>query len=247
MLKKCILGFVAATVSLSAYAGGIEHAPIASAKHMQPASNGLYVGLQAGYVEHDGFNRLSKPGSAMNNDRLALYSKEQGSIGARLFAGYLLNSFVGLELGAGTYGSQKLTQANLKVGLSAKNTPYNVRTSAQFGVDADIVGRLPLSDAWAVFAKAGIAAVNFKTKGIDGNALDNAGREKVTHWNWMPRAELGFSYAITQKIAVTATYAYYFGINGSKTLEANPNTSKTDYSKLSPSFGLAAIGLVYSF
>lgn len=246
MIKKYITGLAVSAISVSAFAGGIEHAPLAPVSSVKKQA-GVYVGAQLGYVEHDAFNNVAEPGVGMNNDRLAVYSKEQSSFGVRFYAGHLFNQYVGLELGAGTYGAQKFAQLNSKAGQSASATPYNVRTTARLGFDLDVVGRLPMTDRFYAFMKAGMAAVDFASKALNGGSLDNAGRKKVSHWNWMPRAEAGLGYSITSCVVVTVSYAHYFGVNGSATLVANPNTGLTDYSKLSPSFGLVAVGMTYRF
>lgn len=246
MLKKGLLLIAATAASVSAFAGGLDQAPAAA---QQDAAH-VYVGAQVGYVAHYGIDKKAKLANGVYSN-YAAYSKEQGDFGARVFAGYMLDKYMGLELGAGTFGSAKYAvDGSVLNGVSAKGTPNDIRSAAVVGFDASVVGNLPVTEDMFAFAKAGMAIVDFKTKAINGYVLnsDETSSSSVTHWNWMPRAELGLGYHVASNMAVTVSYAHYFGINGSETIkDSTKQASKVSYKNFGPSFGVAAVGLTYSF
>lgn len=236
MLKKGLLLIAASAVSVSAFAGGMDQTPAAQ---MNDAH--AFAGAQVGYVAHYGFDKKSKIVNNATTER-SVFTKEQGSFGARVFAGYMFSKYFGLELGAGTFGSQKYA---MNTNVSAKNAAYNIRTNALVGFDADLVGNVAVSNDVFVFAKAGMAIVDFRTKGYSSDLSQT--EKSVTNWNWMPRAELGLGYNVTKNVALTVSYAHYFGINSAKTIKNGSTTVKKDFNKFGPSFGVAAVGLTYSF
>jgi OOP family OmpA-OmpF porin len=246
MLKKGLLLIAATAVSVSAFAGGLDQAPAAAP---QKDVAHAYAGAQLGYVAHYGFDKAAKLTNGVYNN-YAAYTKEQGDFGARVFAGYMFDKYMGVELGAGTFGSQKFAiDGSVSNGVSAKGTQNDIRSTAVVGFDASVVGNMPVTEQMFVFAKAGMALVDWKTKAINGYALDaqSSNGTSVSHWNWMPRAELGLGYDITSDMAVTVSYAHYFGINGSKSIKDGADTGKISYKTFGPSFGMAAVGLTYSF
>lgn len=243
MLKKALLLVAASAVSVSAFAGGLDQAPATAPVNDAHA----YAGAQVGYVAHYGFD---KAGKSDTNGPLTFntYSKDQGSFGARVFAGYMFDKFLGVELGAGTFGAQNAA-INLPVGgvTTAKGTEYGIHTRALVGFDADVVGNLALTDSMFAFAKAGMALVDFNTKDDTNGVIAGDDSLNVTNWNWMPRAELGLGYNLTKSMAVTVSYAQYFGIDRSTTVRSDTKTLKKAFSSYAPSFGMAALGLTYSF
>lgn len=242
MLKKGLLLMAASAVSVSAFAGGMDQAPAAS----QQDNAHAYAGAQVGYVAHYGFDKKTELASnGVTIDQYAAYAKEQGDFGARVFGGYMFDKYLGFEVGVGTFGSQKVAFAGAPAGASAKGTPNDVRSAALIGVDAGLVGNMPLTEQLFVFGKAGMAYVDFQTKGINGYSLASD-TNKVYSWNWMPRAELGLGYEVAANTAVTVSYAHYFGINGSERVQEG-STAKSSIGNFGPSFGVASIGLTYSF
>ena len=98
------------------------------------------------------------------------------------------------------------------------------------------------------FAKAGMAIVDFNTKDDTNGVTSGDNALNVTNWNWMARAELGLGYNVTPNMAVTVSYAHYFGINKPTTVKVVGSASKKNaFSSFAPSFGMAALGLTYSF
>jgi hypothetical protein len=238
MLKKALLLVAASAVSVSAFAGGLDQAPVTTKNDTQ-----MYVGAQAGYVSHYGFDTSSKQNSASVYTQRATFAKQQSSFGARVLAGYLFNENLGLELGAGTFGSQKAAMSTSVT--SAKDLAYNIRTTALVGFDAGLMGQVSLTDELFAFGKAGMAYVDFKTKGYNAD-LDST-TNSVSNWIWMPRAEVGLGYNVAPNTAITVSYAHYFGINNPTAVKNGSATVKKDFSRFAPSFGLAAVGLSYSF
>lgn len=232
MLRKGVVLLAVSVASVSAFAGGLDMAAVPAA---HPAH--FYAGAQAGYAVHYGFDKL---GNGVGNKATvqSAYSKEQGDFAARLYGGYLFNQYLGLEMGFGTFGSQKFS-AKLTY-TSLKGEAYNYKTHARFGVDADVVGQLPLFDSMFLFGKAGMAYVDYKTKSINDDTLN------VSHWQWMPRAELGLGYNIAPNMAATLSYAQYFSMHGAGKV-TKPTSHNDGFKKFSPSFGVAALGFTYSF
>lgn len=232
MLKKILFVVAATAVSVSAVAAG-SHA---------------YVGAQSGYVAHYGFDNselTSTNGKVTTIDRFSTFSKEQGSSGERAYVGYMFNKYLGFEVGVGTFGSQNYAFGTTGA-EAAKNEPYSLSTTALVGVDADLVAKLYMTDSFYAFAKAGMADVDFKTKMLDQQGTID-GKRAIYVWHWMPRAELGLGYNVSKHIAITVSYAHYFNMNTSTKLPAADGLTKSAFSKFAPEFGVAALGLTYSF
>ena len=244
MLKKSLLLVAVSAVSVSAFAGGMAQSPAASTNDLH-----MYAGAQAGYVAHYSANSKQTLNDKSETVNFATYNDNQGSFGARVFAGYMFNENLGLELGAGTFGSQLESVNELADGVSSQGLAYNYKTTALVGFDANVVGQIDVVDNMFAFGKAGMAIVKFKTTPYVANASLPAGVKSVSTWNWMPRAELGLGYKLTKDLSATVSYTQYFGIDGSKDVRSKTvdGVVGKSFNKYGPSFGLASAGLVYSF
>lgn len=263
MIKSILSVAALSAVSVTAFAG----APAS-------ADNGhFYAGAQAGYVRQyelsqSDFDSSQVAGTAQT---LRQTSDATNNFGARVKFGYMFNQYVGLELGAGTFGSRNLTLDQYAVApgdITSSSTPertlvYKVAVPVAF--DADVVGALPLSDKVSVFAGAGAAMVDVtykadaskSTAGVvdTTTGVSNIGPytnvpNKTRNWAVVPRAELGLSYQFADNMAVTASYQHYFGRGKVAYSTDSANTDAKDavnVKKYVPSFGMAAIGLTYSF
>jgi OOP family OmpA-OmpF porin len=243
MLKRGLLLIAATAVSVSAFAGENQTAVA------NQDDGHFYVGAQAGYVTHYGFKNealTTSNGKANITTQYATYAKDHGSFGARAYVGYMFNKYIGLELGGGTFGSQTYSYDSSLA--QAKADPAEMKTTALMGFDADMVGHLPLTQNFFAFAKAGMAYVDFKTKPLFKGGYDFGGKASSSHWNWMPRAEMGLGYNLTQNLALTASYSYYIGLKHATRLPTETGVvTNSDLAKFAPSFGVAAVGLTYSF
>ena len=212
MLKKALLLAAASAVSVSAFAGGVDHAPAAK-------SLPYYAGAQVGYTAHYGFNSTVAADSADS----ASYSKRQGALGVRTFAGYDLSKTYAVELGLGSFGSQDIAVANATTAKGLANTD---KVTTQFSIDASAVGHMPLSHGITGFAKVGAALMQYKQADI-ADSSDN-----IKTWKVIPRAEIGASYNVAKNIDATLSYAHYFGLGSLDKVE---------------NMGVLAAGMTYSF
>ena len=176
-IKKSLLtaSVLAATlVSASAFAGS-------SASALSIDSNaGFIVGLQGGYAN-------------TNWDNLEPAAKDTG-FAARVFAGYDMNQFLGLETGY-TFLPRTTGTAPLLGNYSVRN--YAVDLLAKLSV--------PVSNVFNIYAKAGAAYFNSRV------SIDSVGTQNQSHIG--PAFGVGAAYEVIPNLAIDLSWMRFSGDN----------------------------------
>jgi opacity protein-like surface antigen len=149
------------------------------------ATNGLYIGAQAGY---DNSNYSTK------NPQL---KTDQNHLSGRGYAGLQLFHLVALEGGYTHFGSTEVKNTN---GTSAnKNLSKNA-------TDVVLKGNIPLGDKIDIFAKGGVAYVMADTLKTTSH-MTNASAVKTNSTSQLaPTASVGADYNLTQNLSADLTY-----------------------------------------
>ncbi|MGO9446171.1 MAG: outer membrane beta-barrel protein [Thiobacillaceae bacterium] len=121
----------------------------------------------------------------------------------RLQLGYGLNSYLAIEGGYIDFGKAKYS-ATYSGGSAAGELKAG-------GADVVAVGKLPLSDNFYLFGKAGVVALKAESSLIASTPA-TAANEKSTSNEVRPLVGLGASYKITDNIDLRAEYDHVSGI-----------------------------------
>ena len=183
------------------------------------AAQGFYVGGQAGYSQA----YLDKTLSQYEGVGVNITRSSRSGLAGRVYGGYNLNKFLGVELGVAKYAEYKY---NVSTGGSLKGNAY--------AADLLGVGTLPLGGNFNLFAKGGMAYVEEKEKahGTTGVTFGNGKTSDTDHF-WRPELVLGASYDLSDSLSLNLSYSRIFG--------------KEDTSKYLPSLGLWGLGVQYDF
>lgn len=126
----------------------------------------------------------NKVGGADNKDW-----KGNKNIGIGLRAGYLLNDYVGVELGLATLGHAKRKQAG------AREQKYDATA-----INTNVIGFLPLSERFSLLGTAGLSHIHAKQQ-LGGK--DN----KINKWTY--NVGVGALYQVSDAWYVRAQYTQY--------------------------------------
>jgi opacity protein-like surface antigen len=175
------------------------------------ADEGFYVALDAGQ---------SRAKDACTGIPAGFSCKNTGTA-IRLGGGYQFSNNVGVELSYGDYGSNKAsgTVGGVPISASLKAT----------GLEAALVGSLPLSPSFSLTGKLGIANTKIKGQGAGGGFTVSASATSTTG-----SYGIGMRYDLSKAMALRAQYEDLGKIGDAAT---------TGKSKIS----LLTAGLVFSF
>ncbi len=138
-------------------------ASLAIAATAQAGDEGLYVG---GSVGQSTFKDSARVSDGFNTQKISF---DESDTSYRLFGGYMLLPFLGVETGYTNFGTPNKTYKNTAVGTVNANIDVD-------GWDAFVVGNLPLGPI-DVFAKAGVLWVNTDSKIRFGGSTAGSGSD----------------------------------------------------------------------
>lgn len=127
-------------------------------------------------------------------------SSKKGGLGARLFAGYNFNEYLGLELGVTHY-------ADSTYKISIGDETFGAKTKATYSENTvDLVGKayLPISDSgFNLYALGGVAATfnKFKASTSVYGSDEQVPSESTSYRKFRPKFGAGVSYAIDQNVS----------------------------------------------
>jgi opacity protein-like surface antigen len=182
-----------------------------SAVPAHSAEHGWYVGTGIGY------SKGQVPGDAVNNLNTTLNAtipgssvttiiKGDDSLMYQLFLGYSFTSFLALEASA-----FRLGDFNFNSTISVPGNSVNARSTLDmWGGSVDILGIIPLGDAWRVYGRVGAILVQSEAKyylSAEGLNLPTVPSDTETKWGW--KAGAGVGYEFESGVAFRAEYNYY--------------------------------------
>ncbi len=183
-----------------------------SAVPAHSAEHGWYIGAGLGY------SKGQVPGDALNNLNTTLNATVPGSsvtkiikgddsLMYQLFLGYSFTSFLALEASAFQLGD-----FNFNSTISGPGGEVNARSTLDmWGGSFDILGIIPLGDAWRIYGRVGAILVQSKAKYYLASPqainLPSVPDDNETKWGW--KAGGGVGYEFESGVAFRAEYNYY--------------------------------------
>lgn len=154
---------LACTTMLSAHAAPPE-ATVAGFVNPEWANSAWYIGAGVGQARADIDTAQLARSLTANGASLTSLTKDERDLGFKLFAGKQLNRYLALE--AGYFDLGKFDVAASTSGNGALHGETSLR-----GVNADLVGQLPLTDRLSLLGRAGLQYARARTH-YSGNRLD---------------------------------------------------------------------------
>ena len=167
---------------------------------------GAYIGANVGSAEH----KLSIDGG----------SDKERKAGVKLYGGYAINENVGIEAGFAHLGKVNRSDTD---GFNTASLDYRARALYIAGT-----ATLPLSQEFAVFAKAGVTANHGTVTARFNGFSDSASRTNTT-----AMFGIGAEYSFTKDLSAVAEYENY-----GKVIDQNEGTTKAQ---------MVSVGLRYKF
>lgn len=191
-MKKVLAGLCAAAMML-----GVSGAALAT-------DSGFYAALDVGQSKTKDACTGLPAGFACKNTATAF----------RVGGGYQINNNFGVEIGYGDYGSNNASGVVLGV-------PVTVTMKAS-GLQAAVVGSLPLSESFALTGKLGVANTKVEGSGAVGGFVVNTSATSTTGI-----FGIGVRYNISKSVALRAQYEDFGKVGDAAT------TGKSNLSMLS--------------
>jgi len=113
--------------------------------------------------------------------------------GKKLFAGYQINRFVGIEAGYNDFGSFKSS---------------SIGTSSEFdGFEASVLASYPIGARFSVFGKLGYWAWDYEVENASGNAISSKSGHDLVHG-------VGLDFKLNRRFKVRGSWDEYRADNG---------------------------------
>ncbi|HNC53164.1 MAG TPA: outer membrane beta-barrel protein [Accumulibacter sp.] len=168
--------------------------------------SGFYVGAGVGQgkvsIDNGASDALVNAGATNVSS-----SKDNTDTSYKIFAGYQINKNFEVEGGYANFGKYKASASGTIAGgpISASG---DVKSYAIF---LDAVGIAPVTEAFSVFGKAGVAFTDTEANasasgaGVAASASDSARK-------WVPKLGVGAQFYVSRNVALRAEYEYYFKV-----------------------------------
>lgn len=172
------------------------------------AEHGWYIGTGVGYskgsVPSDTIgNADNSLNTAFPGTSITTLQKGENSVMYQLFLGYSFTSFLAVEANA-----FRLGDFNFNATVSSPSGADNVTSSlTMWGGSFDVLGILPLGDAWRIYGRAGVILVDSDASYQSSNATTAIPDDHATKWGWKLGAGVGYEF--DSGVAFRAEYNYY--------------------------------------
>lgn len=177
------------------------------------AHSGLYAGIEAGPV----YNALNATNNVVNDH---VFKIEDRQLASRLFLGYDMNKFWGIELGY-------LATTNLTLNDIKQKDFKQFKIKEQIG-DVSLKGSFYMGNDFFIYGKGGVAYVAMKY---------NQSPEGYTNKNFELLYGAGIGYNVTDHFTIDVSGTRYNGRNNSALHLVNQNWKPTlDFLALSVSY-----------
>ncbi len=158
------------------------------------------------------------------------YSSKKGGLGGRIFAGYNINEYLGLETGVTQY-----TESHYKFDEEALGITDGKATYDMTAIDLVAKAYLPVADKFSLYALGGVAETFNKIK-VSGNVLGNNQTDHESYAKLRPKFGVGANYVINESVSANFEVSRIQGSGGFKT--SNKPVTNAD---------MAAVTLAYNF
>ena len=176
------------------------------------AEHGWYVGTGVGYskgsVPDDTISNFNADlNAAIPGAGISSLKKGEDGLMYQLFLGYSFTSFLALEATAFRLGDLTFNST-----LTSPSAAANLVGSLEmWGGSLDVLGIIPLGDAWRVYGRAGVILVkssaSFQLNDASGAPLTAIPDQDETKWGWKLGAGVGYEF--DSGVAFRAEYNYY--------------------------------------
>ncbi|MGZ8318142.1 MAG: outer membrane beta-barrel protein, partial [Telluria sp.] len=158
------------------------------------ANTSAYIGVSAGrsraHFDDQAFARdLTAPGGTVNS-----YSSDEKDVGYKLFIGKNINKYIAVEGGYFDLGEFSYTTRTVQGGSLTGDVRYR-------GVNADLIGKLPLSQRFMLFARAGMGYVKADTD-FSGSRVNAIAPQNSEEGKWKPHFGVGAEMGLTRKLSL---------------------------------------------
>lgn len=242
-MKKQFLSLIGVIVFASSIAFANNN-PTAS-------SEGFYLGAQAGLGKLDIGNGYSDFYTYHSNFS---QSKSEGGFVGRLSAGYMFNSYLGLETGYGFYASNTYSNHGYYV-INQQSSEYK-NFDAKFKTwtwDLLAKGVYSFTDSFSIYAKFGLAYVKTSTSGSYNDFFSynlipydsrsyNSGQSAIR-----PAYSLGVAYNCNQNFALDLSWYGVYGKSKTSFNEAGNAKIINNADSVIPTINTVMLGINYKF
>lgn len=209
-----------------------------------------YLGIEGGFS----WTQLNDSGAARGaiNDlvesqtRLDITSsRDSTNFSGRVYAGYMLADYFGVEFGYAKYGSSK--SATTLSRMSGDFTLHADNNISAF----DLLGvyRIPVKDGVSINAKAGMAYVVSRYE--VSAELERAGKTTVgsqNNKNIRPKFGIGAEFAVADDLSIGASYEITLGKGQPYTIQGKGlDVTATGNNNYSPLIQFLSLGVRYEF
>ena len=165
------------------------------------ANSAWYIGAGVGQSRANIDDERLIRSLTANGATLTSFTTDERSVGGKLYVGKQLNQYLAIEGGLfdlGKFGFNSTTSGN-----GTLNGEVGFR-----GVNLDLVGQLPLSQRFSVFARVGMNYAQAKAH-FTGNRLFASTNPNPSERKLNAKAGLGLEYKFTEALAVRAEVERY--------------------------------------
>ena len=122
------------------------------------------------------------------------WSSDEKDVGFKLFAGKHINRYLAVEGGYFDLGDFSYTTRTVQGGTLTGDVRIR-------GINADLIGKLPVSQRFMLFARAGMAYVKADTD-FSGSRVNEAAPAEHNEGKWKPHFGVGAEMSLSQKLSL---------------------------------------------
>ena len=185
-----------ATTTTMAQDGTMAPAPMITTESNLEAWNNsaAYIGAAIGRSrvhidDRAAARQLTTPTQTVN-----AWSSDEKDVGFKLFAGKHINRYLAVE--GGYFDMGNFTYNTRTVQGGTLNGDVRIR-----GINADLIGKLPVSQRFMLFARAGMAYVKADTD-FSGSRVNEAAPAEHNEGKWKPHFGVGAEMSLSQKLSL---------------------------------------------
>lgn len=196
--NAAVLAACAAMLALPAFAAGQADDTFINPEW---ANSAWYVGASLGQSRATIDEQRIRGSLTANGATVSSFDKDERDLGAKLFLGKQLNQYFALEAGYVDLGKFSMAATTADQGV--------LRGEARFrGVNADLVGLLPLTQRLSLLGRVGAQYMQTRTA-FSGNRLAAVTNPSATEKKFNPKLGLGLEYKLSEALALRGEVERY--------------------------------------